>query len=140
MSYIYEYRHVKLIQCYCETIKVPLPLLFDIGSFLYALVSAFHSDWLIRSNLRIRVSDNFAYKFAQKLVDRRRQLTTTSGNWNIPALLAALHEKEASTCHAVEAVVFVVKRGSPRKFGAFIYSLFPVSLSSVNTIINSTRL
>ena len=41
-------------------------------------------------------------------------------------------KRRPSFFHAVEAV-FVVKRGSPRKFGAFIFSSFPVSLSSVNT-------
>ena len=39
-------------------IKVPLSLLVDIGSLLYALVNVFHPDWLIRSNLRSRRSDN----------------------------------------------------------------------------------
>ena len=39
-------------------IKVPLSLLVDIGSLLYALVNVFHPDWLIRSNFRLRRSDN----------------------------------------------------------------------------------
>ena len=33
-----------------DKIKVPLPLLVDIRSLLYALVNVFHPDWLIRSN------------------------------------------------------------------------------------------
>ena len=45
-------RHVK------EEIKVPLSLLVDIGSLLYALVNVFHPNWLIRSNFRLRRSDN----------------------------------------------------------------------------------
>ena len=39
-------------------IKVPLSLLVDIGNLLYALVNVFHPDWLIRSNFRLRRSDN----------------------------------------------------------------------------------
>ena len=39
-------------------IKVPLSLLVDIGSLLYALVNVFHPDWLIGSNFRLRRSDN----------------------------------------------------------------------------------
>ena len=39
-------------------IKVPLLLLVGIGSLLYALVNVFHPDWLIRSNFRLRRSDN----------------------------------------------------------------------------------
>ena len=38
--------------------EVPLSLLVDIGSLLYALLNVFHPDWLIRSNFRLRVSDN----------------------------------------------------------------------------------
>ena len=30
----------------------------DIGSLLYALVNVVHPDWLIRSNFRLRRSDN----------------------------------------------------------------------------------
>ena len=41
-----------------RTIKAPLSLLADIGSLLYALVNVFHPDWLIRSNFRLRRSDN----------------------------------------------------------------------------------
>ena len=41
-----------------EEIKVPLSLLVDIGSLFYALVNVFHPDWLIRSNFRLRRSDN----------------------------------------------------------------------------------
>ena len=37
---------------------VPLSILVDIGSFVYALVTVFHPDWLIRSNFRLRRSDN----------------------------------------------------------------------------------
>ena len=40
------------------TIKVPLSLLVDIGSLLYALVNVFHPNWLIRSNFRLRRSEN----------------------------------------------------------------------------------
>ena len=39
-------------------IKVPLSLLVDIGSLLYALLSVLHPDWLIRSNFRLSRSDN----------------------------------------------------------------------------------
>ena len=38
--------------------EVPLSLLVDIGSLLYALLNVFHPDWLIRSNFRLGVSDN----------------------------------------------------------------------------------
>ena len=48
--------------------KVPLSLLVDIGSLLYALVNVFHPDWLIRSNFRSRVSDNL-HTDSPKLVD-----------------------------------------------------------------------
>ena len=41
-----------------KLIKVPLSLLVDIGSLLYALANVFHPDWLIRSNFRLRKSDN----------------------------------------------------------------------------------
>ena len=41
-----------------NSIKVPLSLLVDIGSLLYALVNVFHPDWLIRSNFWLRRSDN----------------------------------------------------------------------------------
>ena len=44
--------------CVVNKIKVPLSLLVDIGSLLYALVNVFHRDWLIRSNFRLRRSDN----------------------------------------------------------------------------------
>ena len=38
---------------------MPLSLLVDIRSLLYALVNVFHPDWLvIRSNFRLRRSDN----------------------------------------------------------------------------------
>ena len=37
---------------------MPLSFLVDIGSLLYALVNVFHPDWLIRSNFRLRRSDN----------------------------------------------------------------------------------
>ena len=35
-----------------------MSFLEDMGSLLYALVNAFHPDWLIRSNFRLRRSDN----------------------------------------------------------------------------------
>ena len=35
-----------------------MSFLVDNGSLLYALVNAFHPDWLIRSNFRLRRSDN----------------------------------------------------------------------------------
>ena len=38
--------------------KMPLSLHVDIGSLLYALVNVFHPDGLIRSNFRLRRSDN----------------------------------------------------------------------------------
>ena len=38
--------------------KMPRSLLMDIGSLLYALVNAFHPDWLIKSNFQLRRSDN----------------------------------------------------------------------------------
>ena len=38
--------------------SVPLSLLVDIGSILYALVSGFDHDWLIRSNFQLHWSDN----------------------------------------------------------------------------------
>ena len=38
--------------------SVPLSLLEDIGSLLYALVHVFHPDWLVRSNFRLRRTDN----------------------------------------------------------------------------------
>ena len=41
-----------------QQIKVPLSLLVDIESLLNALVNVFHPDWLIRSNFRLRRSDN----------------------------------------------------------------------------------
>ena len=37
---------------------MPLSLVVDIGSLLYALVNVFHPDWLIRSNFRLCRSDN----------------------------------------------------------------------------------
>ena len=37
---------------------MPLSLLVYIGSLLYALVSVFHPDWLMRSNFRLRRSDS----------------------------------------------------------------------------------
>ena len=47
-------------------IKVPLSsLLVDIGSLLYALVNVFHPDWLIRSNFRLRRSDNLHKDYHQ---------------------------------------------------------------------------
>ena len=39
-------------------IKVPLSLLLDIRSLLYALVNVFHPDLDIRSNFRLRITDN----------------------------------------------------------------------------------
>ena len=41
-----------------KKIKVPLSLLVDIGTLLYASVSVFHPDWLIISNFRLRRSGN----------------------------------------------------------------------------------
>lgn len=41
-----------------KKIKVPLSLLVDIGTLLYASVSVFHPDWLIISNFRLRRSEN----------------------------------------------------------------------------------
>ena len=43
-------------------------VLVNIGSLLYALVNVFHPDWLIRSNFRLRRSDNL-HRFSPKLVD-----------------------------------------------------------------------
>ena len=37
---------------------MPLSLRVDIGSLLYALLNVFHPDWLIRSNFRLRSSEN----------------------------------------------------------------------------------
>mgnify|MGYP006896110810 CR=1 FL=1 len=50
-----------LISCDISTlnkIEVPMSLLVDAGSLLYARVRVFHPDWLIRSNFRLRRSDN----------------------------------------------------------------------------------
>ena len=37
---------------------MPLSLIVDIESLLYAPVIVFHPDWLIRSNFRLRRGDN----------------------------------------------------------------------------------
>ena len=49
---------VRLQTSLSDLIKVPLSLLVDIGSLLYALVNVVHPDWLIRSNFRLRRSNN----------------------------------------------------------------------------------
>ena len=55
-----------------KTIKVPLSLLVDTGSLLYALVSVFHPDWLIRSKFRLRRSDNLHKDSQQKSTSNTR--------------------------------------------------------------------
>ena len=46
-------------------IKVPLSLLLDIRSLLYALVNVFHPDLDIKSNLRLRMSECLWVKIKQ---------------------------------------------------------------------------
>ena len=48
---------------------MPLSLLVDIRTLLYALVDVFHSDWLIRSDFQLRRSDNLHKDSHQKLMD-----------------------------------------------------------------------
>ena len=54
-------------------IKVPLALLVDIGSLLYAPVNVFHPDWLIRSIFRLRRSESNLHKDSHQTTSKNKQ-------------------------------------------------------------------
>ena len=94
-----------------QTIKVPLTLLVDNGSLLYALVSVFHPDWLIRrtsgyagvticikiiTNLQVKMKNARAMLAKSlSLIDEYANLWRSSGLPRLPTL--TLFNKKQNT-------------------------------------------